>query len=94
VPPPTRPPPTGTAVSPKLLSSNFVYIRRGAAASPLTPLYEGPFAVVQSGQKVFRVRVGSRVEVVSVDRLKPHLGAEAPRLASPPLRGRPPLLPA
>ncbi len=59
----------------------------------MAPLYEGPFAVVQSGEKVFQVRVGPRVEVVSVDRLKPHMGADVPRPASPPSRGRPPLLP-
>jgi hypothetical protein len=93
MPPPTRTPPPGTEVSPALLAAKFVYIRRGAAASSLASLYEGPFAIVQSGEKVFRVRVGPRVEVVSVDRLKPHMGAEAPRPASPPSRGRPPLLP-
>jgi transposase InsO family protein len=93
VPPPIRPPPIGPAVSPALLAARFVYIRRGAAASSLAPLYEGPFAVVESGVKVFRVQVGPRVEVVSVDRLKPHLGADTPNTASPPARGRPPLPP-
>jgi transposase InsO family protein len=94
VPPPTRPPPPGPAISPALLAAKFVYIRRGAAASSLAPLYEGPFAVVEGGEKVFRIRVGPRVEVVSEDRLKPHLGADIPRPASPPTRGRPSLLPA
>jgi hypothetical protein len=58
------------------------------------PPLRGAFAVVESSEKVFRVRVGPRVEVVSVDRLKPHLGADTPRPASPPTRARPPLLPA
>jgi hypothetical protein len=91
--PPTRPPPPGPAISPALLTAKFVYIRRGAAGLSLVPHYEGPFAVVESGGKAFRVRLGQRVEVVSVDRLKPHLGSDQPQLASPPTRGRPPLLP-
>ncbi len=93
VPPPTRAPPPGPKVPSALLGAKFVYIRRGAAASSLAPLYEGPFAVVQSGEKVFKVRVGPKVEAVSVDRLKPHLGANVPQAASPPTRGRLPRLP-
>jgi hypothetical protein len=36
------------------------------------------------------VAVGSKQEVVSVDRLKPHAGEDPERPAVPPRRGRPP----
>jgi hypothetical protein len=39
---------------------------------------------------VFRLQVGDREEAVSVDRLKPHTGAEPVQPAAPPRRGRPP----
>ena len=51
--------------------------------------YRGPYQVVKRGNKAWRLQVGERVEVVSRDRLKPHLGSVAPRAAVPPTRGRP-----
>ncbi len=52
--------------------------------------YAGPYLVLERGEKVFRLQVGNREEAVSVDRLKPHTGAEPVQLATPPKRGRPP----
>jgi len=70
--------------------ADFVYIRRGAAASSLSPLYSGPYRVISWGEKTLHVDIRGRDEVISADRLKPHLG-QAPVLpASPPKRGRPP----
>jgi hypothetical protein len=40
----------------------------------LSPPYQGPYLVLASGPKFFRLQMGSREETVSVDRLKPHLG--------------------
>ena len=37
----------------------------------------------------WKLQMGERVEVVSRDRLKPHLGSVAPRAAVPPTCGRP-----
>jgi hypothetical protein len=54
--------------------ADFVYIRRGAAASSLSPLYSGPYQVISKGEKTFHVDIGGRDEVISADRLKPHLG--------------------
>ncbi|MFN9939802.1 MAG: hypothetical protein ACK56I_10050, partial [bacterium] len=51
--------------------------------------YEGPFLVVAKVAKYFRIQTGNRVETVSVDRLKPHLGTGPVAPASPPARGRP-----
>ncbi len=57
---------------------------------PFAPLYAGPYAVLERGEKVFRLQVGDREEAVSLDRLKPHTGAEPVQPAVPPKRGRPP----
>ena len=73
-----------------LLTASHVYVRRGGILPPLEPRYAGPYAVVQPGTKCFVLQVGSRRETVSVDRLKPHLGAAEVAPASPPRRGRPP----
>jgi transposase InsO family protein len=73
----------------RLCGARYVFVRAPPAAPGLTPAYRGPFRVVQSGEKVFKVQMGTRVEAVSVDRLKPYLGSE-PVAAEPPRRGRPP----
>jgi hypothetical protein len=52
---------------------------------PLAPLYTGPFQVLERHAKTFRLRVGSKEEVVSVDRLKPHAGTSPVIPASPQL---------
>ena len=57
-----------------MLFRSFVYVRRGQAAPPLTPLYQGPYPVAFRTPKAFTIDLGGRQEVVSVDRLKPHLG--------------------
>ena len=51
--------------------------------------YSGPYRVLERGNKVWKVQVGERVEVISRDSLKPHLGSVAPKAAVPPKRGRP-----
>ena len=91
-PPATRPQPQqpASAVLSSLMKAQYVYIKRGPAASSLSPLYTGPYKVVERGQKYFRLDVGGRSEAVSVDRLKPHLGASPLQPAQPPKRGRPP----
>jgi hypothetical protein len=65
-----------------------VYIRRGGTLPPFALLYGGPYAVLERGEKVFRLQVGDREEAVSVDRLKPHTGAEPVQLAAQPKLGR------
>ncbi len=91
-PPATRPQPQqlASAALSSLMLAQFVYIKRGPAASSLAPLYAGPYKVVERGQKSFWLDVGGRSEAVSVDRLKPHLGSSPLQPARPPKRGRPP----
>lgn len=55
------------AIVPRSLDSS----QTSAHRPPLHPLYEGPFGVIQPGQKHFLLDFGDRQEVVSVDRLKP-----------------------
>jgi len=72
-----------------LLSASHVYVRRGNAAPPLAAVYQGPFRVVQPGEKFFVLEMGDKHETVSVDRLKPHLGTAPLVPALPARRGRP-----
>ncbi len=61
----------------------------GGAGTPLAAPYVGPYEVVSSGPKFFSLKVGDRVETVSVDRLKPHQGQHPPVVAEAAKRGRP-----
>jgi hypothetical protein len=72
-----------------LQKTSMVYIRKCGAVPPLAPAYDGPFAVEQHGSKFWKVRVGDRLEIVTVDRLKPHRGQEEVMVAVPPKCGRP-----
>jgi len=67
----------------------WVYVRRGQHGGPLEQAYVGPYQVLERTDKVFKLQVGDRVEVVSADRLKPHRGS-TPTPGEPPRRGRPP----
>jgi transposase InsO family protein len=93
VPPPTRVRTDEQAAAPAadLLAARYVYVRRGNKAAPLTPLYQGPYEVITAGPKYFLINVGGKPDTVSVDRLKPHLGAAPVVPAEPAVRGRPKL---
>ena len=73
-----------------LATAAHVYVRRDGYAPPLSPRYDGPFLVKQRFSKYFAIQMGGRVEHVSVDRLKPHVGATGVTPAEPRRRGRPP----
>ncbi len=73
-----------------LLEAAYVYVRRDGNRPPLAQLYEGPYAVISRGAKFFKLQVGPKEVTVSIDRMKPHLGAEVLQPAVPARRGRPP----
>jgi hypothetical protein len=73
----------------ELLSTPFVWGRRGGLVPPLQPLYDSPYAVLHCGPPFFTIRVGSRDEVVAISRLKACTAADG-TLGSPRRRGRPP----
>ena len=81
-----------------LLLSRFVLVRHDAVQPPLSPLYDGPFLVLERSLHAFKLQMGSRVDTVSTHRLKACHAPEGTVAASPPKRGRPaapaqPLLP-
>jgi hypothetical protein len=90
-PPPVRHAawPTPTEPPAALRDASMVYVRRGGSLPPLTPPYDGPYRVLDRSPKFFKLQMGDREEVISVDRLKPHLGAPDPVPAHPRARGRP-----
>jgi hypothetical protein len=85
-PPPTRPVEVKPASQQEaaLRKADFVYVKRGAVASSLSPLYSGPYRVISRGEKTFHVDIGGRDEVISADRLKLHLGQAPVQPADPP----------
>jgi hypothetical protein len=82
--------PSPTALPEDLLLSRFVLVRRDAVQPPLSPLYDGPFLVLERSLHFFKIQVGSRTEVISTHRLKPCHTPEDAQPAEPPRRGRPP----
>ena len=51
--------------------------------------YSGPYKVLEQANKAWKVQVGEKVEIISRDHLKPHLGSVDPVAARPLARGRP-----
>ena len=74
-----------------LMKANFVFVRVDSSRKSLQPPYTGPYQVLETGKKCFRIQVGNRQETVSIDRLKPaHTDINDPvEVAQPPTRGRP-----
>ena len=81
-----------TNVPENLSNAKFVFIRRDFKKSPLQTPYDGPYEVIAKHDKYFNVKVGTREDRISVDRLKAAFTEDsAPVLvAQPPRRGRPP----
>ena len=88
-----QPADTDSGPPPQLRAANFAYVKSPPAAPSLSPAFRGPYRIVRRFKKVFILDIGGRKEPVSVDRLKPHLGA-APSPAPAPRRGRPPKSPS
>jgi hypothetical protein len=58
-----------------LLQASRIYVCRGGMLLPLSPLYLGPYEVLERVDKFFGLAVGGPEEMVSIDHLKPHLGS-------------------
>ena len=83
IPPTGRSSTHGETTSP-LDGADWVYMAKGGASKPMAEKYSGPYRVLERGNKAWKLQVGERVEVVSRDRLKPHLGSVDPEAAVPP----------
>ena len=75
-----------------VLSANYVFVREDASIPSLAPLYRSPYLVLKRRDKFFRLQIGSRTDVVSVDHLKPVFSDVSVSLALPSALGRPALL--
>ena len=53
-------------------------MRHGARRTPLARPYDGPYRVLEKGEKFFRVKVGAKEQVVTVDHLKAAFGFADP----------------
>ena len=72
-------PPTGrfytqAAATSPLDGADWVYV----ASRPRADKYSSPYKVLERGNKAWKLQVGERVDMVSRDHLKPHLGSVAP----------------
>jgi len=72
-----------------LLSATYVLVRRDGHVPPLTPLYDGPYKVLQRSLRTFRLQIGNKQDTVSTSRLKAVQDAPDVQPAEPPRRGRP-----
>jgi hypothetical protein len=70
-----------------LWTADRVWVRRCGHVPPLTPLYDGPYTVVQRSLRHFWLQIGDKQDNISTSRLKP-CSSSTPT-ASPPRRGRP-----
>ena len=55
---------------PTLKKEKFVFVRKDKHRPPLCRPYEGPFKVLEPGEKYFKVMRQGKTEIISVDRLK------------------------
>ena len=74
-----------------LKAAKFVFVREDASKPSLGPLYRGPYLVMERRSKFFRLQIGTKIDAVSLDRLKPVISDCPVVPAAPPPRGRPPL---
>ena len=80
-----------SSLPPSLSTAKFVFVRRDGHRTPLQRPYQGPFRVIEPGSKTFKLDMGGKTEIISVDRLKPaHLNLDSPVEVTQPMpRGTP-----
>jgi hypothetical protein len=78
----------------ELLLTRFILVHRDGAQPPLSPMYDGPYLVLERLLRFFKIQVGSRQDTVSTLRLKPCRSPPDAQPAAPPHRGRPSTVPA
>ncbi|XP_023341697.1 uncharacterized protein LOC111711545 [Eurytemora carolleeae] len=72
-----------------LLTAKFVFVPQDAVIPTLAHPYPRPYLVLERQSKYFRLQIGSKQDVVSVDCLKPVFSDAPVTPALPPPRGRP-----
>jgi hypothetical protein len=92
-----RPPPPArhnaatapSALPEELLLARFVLVRRDGAQPPLSPIYDGPYRVLEGSTHFFLLEMGDRTDKVSTLRLKAAQMPADMEPAKPPRRGHP-----
>ena len=62
---------TNTFIHTDLHKCDNVFVRRDMVKKPLTPPYDGPFAVIKRFDKTFIINRNGKKDRISIDRLKP-----------------------
>ena len=65
-----------------------MFVKEDAFAHLLAPLYCSPYLVLERQPTFLHLQLGDRMDVVSVDRLKPAFSDESISPALPPLQGQ------
>jgi hypothetical protein len=89
--PPTRhnSAPAPSTLPEELLLARFVLVRQDGAQPPLSPIYDGPYRVLERSTHFFLLEMGERTDKVSTLRLKAARTPADTEPAKPPHRGRP-----
>ena len=72
---------------PNLLRGKYIYVREDSTSPQPTLLYRGPYLVIEPEDKFFKLQIRSKVDTVSIDRLKPVFYTDPVLVAQPPPRG-------
>ncbi len=88
-PPPAQRAPAPSALPEELLLASSVLVRRDGAQPPLSPIYDGPYTVLERSTHFFLLEMGDRTDKVSTLRLKAARTPPDTEPAKPPRRGRP-----
>jgi hypothetical protein len=79
-----------TSLPEELLLARHVLVRKDGPHPPLSPLYDGPFLVLERSLRFFKLQIDQRTDNVSTLRLKACKSPPDIAVAEPPRRGRPP----
>ena len=71
------------AITDALRTAERVLVRRNSHNTPLAPLYDGPYTVVQCGARFFKLQMGDQQDTVHVNHLKPLAAQQIPTATSP-----------
>jgi hypothetical protein len=55
----------------ELAPTPYIFLRNDTVKGPLQPPYDGPYKVIERGDKNFKILVNIKNTIVSIDRLKP-----------------------
>jgi hypothetical protein len=91
LPPPARhnAAPAPSALPEELLLARFVLVRRDGVQPPLSPIFDGPYRVLERSTHFFLLEMGDRTDKVSTLRLKAARTPADTEPAKPPRRGHP-----